>query len=131
MLAGVAEELPFHDSEFDFLLMVTTVCFLDDIHKAFQEAYRILASKGYIIVAFVDSKSLLGQVYAKNKHKNVFYKHATFYSVAEIIDVMQQSGFNSFDFRQTIFQGLSEVTENEPVKNGYGEGSFVVVRGKK
>jgi hypothetical protein len=44
---------------------------------------------------------------------------------------MEQSGFGDFVFKQTIFHSLSEVAENEPVKPGYDEGSFVVVRGKK
>jgi ubiquinone/menaquinone biosynthesis C-methylase UbiE len=39
---GMAEELPFVDSQFDFVLMVTTVCFVDDIGKALMEAYRVL-----------------------------------------------------------------------------------------
>mgnify|MGYP006304620659 FL=1 len=30
---GLAENLPFDDSQFDFALMVTTICFLDDIEK--------------------------------------------------------------------------------------------------
>lgn len=30
-----AEDLPFSDSEFDFVLMVTTICFVDDISKSF------------------------------------------------------------------------------------------------
>ena len=43
---------------------------------------------------------------------------------------MEQSGFRDFVFKQTIFRSLPEVTENELVKPGYGEGSFAVVRGK-
>ena len=34
VLDAVAEELPFDDFQFDFALMVTTVCFVDDISKA-------------------------------------------------------------------------------------------------
>ena len=41
-IEGVAESLPFPDSHFDFILMVTTICFLDNISKAFKEAYRVL-----------------------------------------------------------------------------------------
>src|SRR5512135_2538456 len=42
VISGVAENLPYKDSKFEFCLMVTTVCFLDDIDLAFQEAYRVL-----------------------------------------------------------------------------------------
>ena len=44
---------------------------------------------------------------------------------------MRQAGFKDFMFRQTIFRSLSETNDKEPVKPGYGEGSFVVIRGGK
>ncbi len=39
---GVAEGLPFPDGRFDFILFVTTICFVDDLLKAFEEAFRTL-----------------------------------------------------------------------------------------
>lgn len=44
---------------------------------------------------------------------------------------MRQAGFKEFVFRQTIFGILSETNQDEPVKSGYGEWSFVVIRGGK
>ena len=44
---------------------------------------------------------------------------------------MDQAGFKDLTFKQTIFKGLSETTRDEPVKPGHGEGSFVVIRGRK
>ena len=131
VLDGVAEELPFRNSEFDFALMVTTVCFVDDIDKSLQEAYRILSQDGFLIIGLVDRNSSVGQIYLRHQNESVFYKDATFFSVDELIEIMTQIGFRDFDFRQTIFQTLSETTENEPVKHGYGEGSFVVIRATK
>ena len=46
VIEGVAESLPFTDSQFDFVLMVTTICFLEDIETAFNEANRVLKSGG-------------------------------------------------------------------------------------
>jgi len=131
VLAGVAENLPFGDDKFDLVLMVTTVCFLDDIHKAFREAYRVLANGSFFIAGIVDRNSLIGQKYLKHQNESVFYKIATFFSVDEVVKIMRQAGFTDFIFRQTIFRSLSEVNENEPVKPGYGEGSFVAIRGRK
>jgi len=128
---GVAEALPLDSERFDFVLMVTTVCFLDDIDQAFRECYRVLKKKGFLIVGFVDRTSPLGQIYLTHQHENVFYKDASFYSVDEIIEAMKQTGFREFNFQQTVFGNLSEVTPAEPVKAGYGEGSFVVVSGRK
>ncbi|MCK4503713.1 MAG: class I SAM-dependent methyltransferase, partial [Desulfuromonadales bacterium] len=51
---GVAEELPFAADQFDFVLMVTTICFVDDVVQSFREALRVLQPGGAIIVAYVD-----------------------------------------------------------------------------
>ncbi|MEA2030206.1 MAG: class I SAM-dependent methyltransferase [candidate division Zixibacteria bacterium] len=131
VIGGIAENLPFANAQFDYILMVTTICFLDDIGKAFREAHRVLKKSGYFIVGFVDKSSTLGKLYEKNKNENKFYKVATFYSADEVISHMKQAGFGEFNFVQTIFHTLNEITEVEPVKNGLGQGSFIVISAKK
>lgn len=130
-LNGVAENLPFKNSEFEFVLMVTAICFVDDINKSFEEAWRVLGKGGHLIIGLVDRNSPLGQIYHRNRESNVFYREATFYSVEEVLEVMTKTGFDDFSFRQTIFGTLAEINEGETIKSGYGEGSFVVVRGTK
>lgn len=128
---GVAEKLPYPDAEFDLALMITTVCFLDDIELAFKEAHRVLRPGGAFLVGFVDRESRLGKEYLSRKDKSAFYKEATFYSVDEIVSRMKDTGFSGFAFCQTLFQRPDELDEVEPVREGTGEGSFVVVRGMK
>lgn len=130
-IEGVVESLPFEDSQFDFVLMVTTICFLDDVEKAFKEVYRVLKLKGYFIIGFIDAESPMGKLYEKHKNESTFYKKATFYSVKKVVSYMEKAHFRDFSFRQTLFQVGEELKDVEPVKNGYGEGSFVVVRGVK
>ena len=127
---GVAENLPLDDSQFDFALMVTTICFLDDIEKAFREVQRILKPAGEFIIGFIDRESEVGQTYQQHKDESAFYSIATFYSVDEIISYLKKTGFRDFEFVQTIFRNLSEIKEPEPVKTGYGEGSFVGINAK-
>lgn len=131
VVGGVAEALPMDRERFDFVLMVTTVCFLDDIGLAFRECHRVLKKEGFLIVGFVDRTSPLGQLYLTHQNENVFYRDALFYTVDEIIEAMKQAGFRDFSFQQTIFGNLSDVTAAEPVKAGCGEGAFVAVRAKK
>lgn len=131
VINGTAEALPFGHAEFDFCLMVTTVCFLDDIARAFSEAHRVLKPGGAFIIGFVDRDSPLGKEYLRRKDESVFYKDATFYSADDVVRHMKQAGFGDFAFRQTIFQSPGEMREAGPVKEGRGEGSFVVVRGVK
>lgn len=131
VIPGVAEKLPFRDREFDFVLMVTTVCFLDDMGLAFHEVFRVLKPAGSFVIGFVDRDSPLGKEYLERKDKSVFYKDATFYSVEEILAHLKEAGFGRFEFRQTLFRPLGGLEAVEPVKKGHGQGSFVAVRGIK
>jgi len=131
VVPGVAEHLPFADGEFAFVLMITTVCFLDDRDLAFQEVHRVLKPRGSFVIGFVDRDSPLGREYQMKKEKSAFYRHATFYSAGEMASHLQKAGFGSFEYRQTLFTPLDVMTEVDPVKEGYGQGSFVVVRGVK
>lgn len=123
----VAEALPFSDSEFDFVLMVTTVCFVDDILKSFREAFRVLKSRGHIIVGFVDKQSELGKQYSEKRGESDFYKEATFFSAQEVGQKLLDAGFGDLTFKQTLIPGQAQ----EMIQDGYGKGAFVVVRAAK
>lgn len=125
---GVAEALPIADRTFDFALMVTVVCFLDNIAIAFQEANRILKPRGVLIVGFIDRDSEIGRRYSRRKKQGGFYKEATFYSIPELETQLTRAGFADYTYRQTLFPGQSDV---QIVKNGHGKGSFTVVRATK
>jgi len=131
VIEGVGENLPLENDCFDMVLMVTTLCFLDDAKKAFFEVYRVLEKGGFFINGFVDKNSKIGKIYTKNKDKNIFYRTAVFYSVKEVIRLLEETGFKDYEFRQTIFNTLDKIDEIEKVKEGYGEGSFVVIRVRK
>lgn len=128
VIEGVAEALPIADGTFDFALMVTVVCFFDNIASAFQEANRILKPWGVLIIGFIDRDSELGRRYSRRKKQSRFYKEATFYSVSEVETQLTVAGFADFIYRQTLFPGQSDV---QKIKNGHGKGSFTVVRAIK
>jgi len=107
---AVAEHLPLKDRSFDFALMVTTVCFIDDVNRSFQEAKRILKPRGDFVVGFVDKNSPLGKIYLAKKQKNVFYQSANFYSCEEIIAFLEKNEFSNLKIVQTVFGNLTEIT---------------------
>ena len=130
VIVGVAEALPLPDESFDFALMVTTICFVDDALKSLREIWRILKPGGYVLVGFVDRESELGCFYERNRQKSRFYKEATFFSTGEVLFLLKKAGFENCIAKQTLFGPDLEHMETS-IKEGYGEGAFVVLRCRK
>jgi SAM-dependent methyltransferase len=128
---GVAENLPYSDKSKNFVLMVTTICFLDDIHKSFEEVHRILRDDGRFIIGFVDKKSLIGKHYQERKDESVFYKEAVFFSTEELYDILNHNGFVIENTCQTVFGEIDKIEAVQEVLEGFGQGSFVVIQAKK
>lgn len=128
VVPGIAEDLPFTDSSFDFAVMVTVVCFLDNVSQAFLETCRILKPNGTLVIGFIDRESELGRHYSQKKEQSTFYRGATFYSVSELEGLLTEAGFSSFAYRQTLMPGE---TTDLTVREGYGSGGFVVIQAHK
>ena len=126
---GVAEQLPFKNKTFDFVLLVTTICFVDDLKKSFKEAYRVLKTDGFILIGFVNKEGELGKLYQLKREKSKFYKDATFYSAEEVIDILRKTNFGDMIIKQTVF--TSSRGKLDSIEDGYGKGSFVIIKANK
>lgn len=131
VLDGVAENLPFPDERFDYALMVTTICFVDDPAGSIREAARVLKDDGVFVIGLVDKDSPLGRLYQQRKEQNLFYRDATFYSATEVIELLEQNGFERPRTIQTVFGRLETIRSVQDFESGYGKGGFVVVRARK
>jgi len=131
VLDAVAEKLPYDDASVNGAVMVTSICFVDDIYQSFKEAYRVLKNNGFLILGFVDKDSPVGKEYLKYKDQSMFYKEATFFGTEELIKILMQTGFRVEETWQTIFGKVEEITGIQPVIEGFGEGSFVVIKALK
>ncbi|OGR25121.1 MAG: methyltransferase type 11 [Desulfobacca sp. RBG_16_60_12] len=126
-----AEKLPFEDESFDFILMVTVLCFLTDPFRALREATRVLKPRGRLIMGLIDPDSPLGRAYEANKKKSQFYRQAKFHPVGQVLKWLENLGYADLKTCQTIFQDLETITTPQPVNEGHGEGVFVVIAGEK
>lgn len=128
VVEGVAEYLPFVDDAFDAALIVTTICFVDDVPRTLSEADRVLTPDGALVIGYIDKDSPVGRIYQEKKGENPFYREATFVSTGELVERLEAAGFTGFEFVQTIYRPLDEIDGPEPIEDGYGDGSFVGIK---
>jgi len=126
VLEAYAEDLPIEDESFDFVLMVTVLCFLAGPFRALCEATRVLKPRGRLIIGMIDPDSPLGRAYETNKNKSKFYRQAKFHPVGQILKWLEDLGYADLKTCQTIFQDSATFKVPQPVNEGHGEGVFVV-----
>jgi len=131
VMDAAAENLPYKDLHFDFVLMATCVTYLSDVCRAFREANRVLKKGGSLIVGVIDKDGKIGKYYESKREKGKFTKQAVFYSVDKVVEELKEAGFGKMEFLQTLFDELDEIKELQPAKPGYGEGSYVVIKAIK
>jgi SAM-dependent methyltransferase len=125
---AVGEALPFAEAVFDYALVVTTICFVDDARAMLTEIARVLRPGGKLVIGLIDRESALGKDYVAHREENVFYRSATFYSAAEVEALLRETGFSHLVWVQTLSTPLSEIHEIEPISAGSGRAAFLVVR---
>jgi SAM-dependent methyltransferase len=131
IVAGVAERLPLKNQACDLVLMVTTLCFLDDVVAALREAWRVLLPGGHLVVGFIDRESRLGSLYEEKRSRSPFYSVAEFRSSGEVLADLKSVGFRDPATVQTIFEPPETLRAVSAVEPGTGRGLFAVVRGRR
>ncbi len=126
---GFGENIPFLHDAFDCVLIIITLCFVDDQKKVIAEAARVLKKNGRIIIGIVDKNSFLGKYYQRKK--SIFYKQAKFFSVKEVTGLLKETGFTSFSYYQTISILPDKMNSIEKPSKGFGKGGFVAISAKK
>lgn len=128
VLQGVAESLPLRSDSVALALLVTTVCFVDDLDETLREVRRILRPDGAVLLGFVASESPLGRTYRERRDENPFYRNATFVRVPDLLAALSAAGFGEPTTVQTLFSAPDDLDGTDRIEAGWGEGSFVAVR---
>jgi ubiquinone/menaquinone biosynthesis C-methylase UbiE len=129
---AVGEQLPFRDGRFNVVLLVTVICFVDDVPTLLRELRRALKSGGHHIIGFINRNSELGRLYESRKETSAFYRDARLYGVDEVAARMQEAGFRSLRFCETLFGDATQLgSSGLEVRDGYGNGAFGVLGARK
>jgi len=129
VLLGRGEEAPFKDGSFGAIFFIATLCFIDSPNRILTEAARLLKNGGKVVLGMVLKESPWGQLYQREKETgHRFYRHATFYSYAEVEIFLIQTGFLIEKVISTLFQNPGEVYHIESPQQGFSQSAgFTVV----
>lgn len=127
------EKLPFKDKSFGAVFILFTLCFVEDPVMVLSDAKRILKTGGRLIVGIINRESPWGQLYLKKKAEgHPIYRYATFYSVYDIVKMIEEAGMALEAYSSTLCQPPSEIPYEESVHNELIENAgFVCILARK
>jgi tRNA-Thr(GGU) m(6)t(6)A37 methyltransferase TsaA len=130
---GYGENLPFEDKTFGCILIIVTLCFVDNPLDVLREAKRVLKKNGSIIIGLVPKDSPWGIFYEeKKKTGHPFYSSARFYSITEVEALLQKTGLKISRIRSTLLQRPDEARRIEEPVEGYArDAGFLCIEVKK
>lgn len=121
---GLAEMAPLRSSSLDYVLLVVTLCFVDDPLSVLREASRVVRRGGSVAICIIPRESEWGRYYSSKD--SPFYSHAKFYSLEELEEMLSKTGLEAGSYFSTLsFKPLEEPRREEPKP---GPGGFVCVR---
>jgi SAM-dependent methyltransferase len=104
-IQGVGEGLPFKDSSFGGVLLISTLCFVDRPLPVLREAARVTRTDGGVLVAGIVRDSAWGRYYLEKKAEgHTFYRHATFYTLDDLLNMFRAAGLTVVASSSTLLQ---------------------------
>lgn len=127
------ERLPFKDEFFGCVFILFTLCFVEDPGKVLAEAKRVLKPDGGLIVGLINRESPWGKLYLKKKEEgHPIYKHARFYSVKEVIEMIGMAGMQTEAYSSALLQPPSESPHEEAAYSWFKTGAgFICILARK
>ena len=127
------EKLPFKDKSFGTVFILFTLCFVENPEMVLFEAKRVLKIGGRLIVGIINRESPWGQLYLKKKAEgHPIYRYATFYSVYDIVKMIEKAGMAVEAYSSTLCQPPSEAPYKEIAQDEFlKDAGFVCILARK
>jgi len=90
---GMGEFLPYRAGIFDCILMMTVICFMEDVARSFREAFRIIRPGGTLVVAFMEKDGEVARRELTRKPVGQFLHHAKFLTADQVMAALTDAGF--------------------------------------
>ena len=100
VIKGEGEHLPYRPGSFDYVLMMTVICFVENPLSLFQEAFRALAPQGELVAGFIEREGEIALQYRHEETKGRFLRFARFLSVEEVTGLIGSAGFSGITIVQ-------------------------------
>jgi SAM-dependent methyltransferase len=133
VVQAIGEMLPFKDETFGCVLLMVTLCFVQNPIEVLREAKRVLKRRGSLIIGLVPKDSPWGIFYEeKKRHGHPFYSEATFYSLADLQKFLDDISMKITRVRSTLLHRPDEPRRNEKSVEGYSKiAGFLCIEAKK
>lgn len=133
------EDLPYDDDSFGGILIVFTLCFVDDASGVLREANRVLRPDGDLVLGVIPRDTQWADEYSRRgREGHPLYSAAHFFSIVEIENLLTTAGFQVAGFRSTLFTAPHEISDAverqrvEEVRSGLVAGAgFVTLSARK
>ncbi len=99
------ETLPFPEQKIDIVCSFQVIEHLDNPLKFLSEAYRVLKTKGFLLLATPNPTGICAKV-LKNKWQGYRYDHISLKSPREWRQIIRETGFQILDDGTTAFSGF-------------------------
>lgn len=120
VVQGMGERLPFPDEIFGAVLLVVTLCFVDDPLLVLRESARLVCPGGAVVLGLVLRESPWAEAYLeKGRRGHPFYAAAHFYPLREVEEMLESVGLQVRRYRSILCQTPSEAPSREPPLEGY------------
>lgn len=130
---ATGEFLPFGEKIFGGIFILFTLCFVQNPEQVIREAQRVLRKNGGLIIGMLNRESPWGRLYVKKKEEgHPIYRHAHFFSVPEVSDLIRKSGLFIEAYASALLQHPSEEPHEEKAYEGaLSDAGFLCILARK